>query len=177
MHFRHLGIAVAAILAAPTSAEAQDVAANAERNWAEIVRCAAIDSARNRQACMDDVVRRAGVVSDEQIAQRTEREFGRDNEPPSPVAALPVAQSAPARPIAQPEEIDEVASTIASVRTVGYKRLRVTTSEGAIWEQVQAETFNSPPRVGDAFSIERTSLGGYRCQFRNMSRYYCQRVD
>lgn len=168
---------------APIAAQAQADAAEASGNWAAIAACAAADGPEQRHRCMDDVLRRAGLLSDTRIAQEVRRDFGRDAParpapppaPPPPPASASAAASAPL-----PErstDIDRVATTIASVRTIGYRRLRVTTAEGSVWDQTEAESFNTAPKVGDAFEIERAALNSYRCRFARSSRYRCERGD
>jgi hypothetical protein len=53
----------------------------------------------------------------------------------------------------------------------------VTTTDGSVWDQTRDETFNTPPKVGDTFSIERASLGSFQCRFARASNYRCERVD
>lgn len=154
-------------------AQAQNGPSEGERNWAAIAECAKIAQSAARHACMDGVVQRAGVLDPAQVAQATRQDFGREER----AAAPPPVRETRAPTPAAPPELTEVATTIQAVRTVGYQRLRVTTAEGSVWEQTQAESFNTSPKVGDSFSIERTQLGGYRCRFARASRYYCQRMD
>ena len=71
----------------------------------------------------------------------------------------------------------ELVTTIASVRTAGYRRLVVTTAEGSVWQQTQAENFTTPPKPGDSFVIQQAAFNSYRCRFGNGSRYRCERVD
>jgi hypothetical protein len=138
---------------------------------------------------MDDVLRRAGLLSDARVAQEARRDFGRDNRPAPPPPPPPAVASAP-RPVStpgsvpipaavpeRPADIDKLATTIASVSTIGYRRLRVTTAEGSVWDQTEDKTFNSPPKAGDIFEIQRAALGSYRCRFAQSSRYRCERAD
>jgi hypothetical protein len=179
MNGRLVAAAGLAAFAAASAVSAQDPGADG-RNWSAVAACAAIDQADRRHDCVDDVLRRAGLLSDHRIAQAARQEFGREERaaPAAPAprpqpAARPVA-AAPLPPVA---EINELATTVAAVRTVGPRMLLITTAEGSRWEQTQAETFNVPPRVGDAFSVERGAINGYRCRFANLSRYRCKRVD
>lgn len=188
-----IGLGVAALLA-PMVAQAQGRQAAADEHWAAIARCAAIDQAEARHQCMDDVVRRAGLLSDDRLAQSARREFGNEDRagpavsspapatapapspspPPASVAAAP-ASTAPAPTRAQ--DIGELVTTVASAQLRGDRRLVVTTAEGSVWEQTQSESFRAMPRAGDRFSIERVSLGGFRCGFERSTVYRCRRVD
>jgi hypothetical protein len=173
-----LGIGIA-VTFAPMAAHAQADATDVSSNWAAIADCAGADAPEQRHQCMDDVLRRAGLLSDQRVAQEARRDFGRaaparpaPTPPPAPAAASASAPAPQATVTA-----DKLATTIASVRTIGYRRLRVTTADGSVWDQAEAETFNSSPKVGDSFEIERGALGSYRCRFARSNRYRCERVD
>jgi hypothetical protein len=177
MNFRMLTMCGFASLAVPTVVSAQGNPSDAARNWGAIAECAAINEAAARHECMDGVVSRAGVLSEEQIAEAARQEFGREDRRQAVRSTpAPVVSSSPAAP-ARAADIQELVTTVASVRTVGYRKLRVTTAEGSVWDQTQAESFSNDPRPGDAFSIQRGPLSGYRCQFRQASRYPCERVE
>lgn len=182
------GLGAVAVLAT-ASAQAQGGQAGAAGgDWAGIVQCAAIDRAEARHQCMDDVVRRAGLLSDERVAQAAREDFGNENraQPPraapapvvAPAAAPAAVASAPA-PVAPARagDIDELVTTVAAAQVRGDRRLVVTTAEGSVWEQTQSETFRSTPKAGSQFSIERTSMGGFRCSFERSSHYRCRRID
>ena len=168
----------------PLAAYAQAGSAEAGRNWSAITDCAAAPSAEQRHQCMDDVLRRTGLLSDARVAEEARRDFGRDAPsrpapppPPAPVSASASAPASASTPEASAVETDRLVTTIASVGTTGYRRLRVTTAEGSVWEQTEAKSFNSSPKVGDTFEVEHAALGSYRCRFARSSRYRCQRAD
>jgi len=179
-----VGLGALALLA-PAPAQSQAGQGEPERHWAAITRCAAIDRAEERHACMDEVIRSAGLLSEARVAQAARQEFGNENRaetrsapppaaaPVAVIAASPAAAPAPARS----GEIDELATTVVSAQLRGDRRLVVTTAEGSVWEQTQSETFRGPPKAGSRFSIERTSLGGFRCSFERSSHYRCRRID
>lgn len=170
--------AAACALAVPAIAWAQGNGAGDAGNWAAIAQCGAIKNADRRHECVDGVLQRAGVLSGEQVAQEVREEFGREDRPaprPAPVERVQAAQ-----PVAAPTraaELDEVVSTIAATRSIGYQRVRVTTAEGAVWDQTQGESFAVEPRKGDRFSVERGAMNSFLCQFGRSSRYRCERVD
>jgi len=66
---------------------------NAERGWSAIGRCAQAESERARHTCVDNVLREAGLLTDEMHARQQRRAFGLDDKP---VRSSPPAQSAPA---------------------------------------------------------------------------------
>ena len=170
-------------LVAPAIASAQASAGDAERNWAAIEQCAAVRNADRRHECMDNVLQQAGILSGQQVAQEVREEFGKEDRPaprPAPVERpQPAAQAsaAPAPAPARAADLHEIVTTVASARTIGYQRVRVITAEGSVWDQTQAETFNSEPKQGDRFSVERGSMNSYLCQFGRSSRYRCERTD
>lgn len=182
-----LGMGTLALLA-PAPALPQAGQGEAEQNWAAIARCAAIDRADERHACMDQVIRRAGLLSEARVAQAAREEFGNENRaepertaPATPPAAAPAvpqaALSMPASTPARAAELDELVTTVVSARVRGDRRLVVTTAEGSVWEQTQSESFRNAPEPGSRFAIERTSLGGFRCSFERSSHYRCRRID
>lgn len=165
----------AGILAMPVAALAQGGAGDAATNWGAIAECGSIDNAARRHDCVDGVLRRAGVLSEARVAQAAREDFGNERR-----AATPERAPAPLAPTAPPTraaDIEELVTTVASVASAGYNRLRVTTAEGSVWEQTQAEAFRTPPKPGDSFTIERGAVGSFRCQFGRASLYRCQRVD
>ena len=107
----HAAAGLAQVPQAPPSA------GDAAAGWRAVVQCAAIGSAEQRHACLDDALRRAGVLSAEREAQARRDSFGREVEPksarsaasaPPPVApptASPTAPptAAPAAPPGAPE--------------------------------------------------------------------------
>ena len=177
-----LGAAAAlTLLVFSGAATAQDTSSDAAANWAGIVACAQVDDTDRRQDCVEDVMRRAGLFSEGQAERMDRDEFGLEGvrEEQRRAAALAPARSAaaPAPVVAASAEEDELETTIAAVRSSGYRRWTVTTAEGAIWEQTQAEDFLTPPKIGERFTIERAAMGSYRCKFGNSRLYRCSRIS
>lgn len=176
----NLKVLCASLVALTVSAgsAAQDSGNDPVSNWAAIARCGAIDGAEARHRCTDEVLQRAGVLTTARVEEESRRAFGRNERAES---RQPVARPAPtvarAEERAEEEGQDELLTTIRSVRLVGYNSLQVTTAEGSVWTQTQNKTFNSQPKVGEAFSVIRAALGSYRCRFASSSRYRCERVD
>lgn len=176
MNLKVLCVGLVALTASGGSV-AQDSGTDAAANWAAIARCGAIDGAEARHRCTDEVLQRAGVLTTARIEQEERKAFGRNTRSEAPEPARPAPVVARAEGEDDAGEQDELLTTIRSVRTVGYRSLQITTAEGSVWEQTQTKTFNSQPKVGEAFSVVRASLGSYRCRFASSSRYRCQRVD
>jgi hypothetical protein len=191
-------IRVAAALVAvlvPGALMAQGATSGAESgHWSAIEQCARIDATEERHNCMDDVIRRAGLLNDARLTEAARREFGSENGPPETRATAPAAAAGPsaaapaaaaatsprAAPSAAPTraaDLDQLATTVSSARLGPDRRLMVVTAEGSSWTQVQSETFRNLPRAGDSFTIERTSLGSFRCRAGNSSVFRCRRAD
>jgi hypothetical protein len=164
-------VGVAACLL-PAPGFAQEDTGEAARNWARIAQCGSIAEAERRLGCMDGVLREAGIAS-AAISEAAPRQQARlnDSAPPTPGAPAPRSRE-PER-----EDTGPVATTIASVQTIGYQRVLVTTAEGSVWEQTQAETFRTPAKAGDAFSVEPAAMGSFRCRFNQSTRYRCKQVN
>jgi hypothetical protein len=188
-----IGVAVALAVAwLPGSLRAQGAgAADVAGHWSAIEQCAQIDATEERHLCMDDVIRRAGLLNDARLAETARREFGNENRAPvnrtpapapAPAAAPPAVAAVPPRtppPAAPPRatDLDQLATTVTNARLGPDRRLVVVTAEGSSWTQVQSETFRTLPRAGDSFTIERTSLGSFRCRVGNSSVFRCRRAD
>ncbi len=191
------GAAALGFLSAAGLAQAPQAAGDAEAGWRAVAQCAEIDSAGRRHECLDDVLRRAGLLKPEREAQARREDFGREGEPtstrteqrvaqPAPPPAPPVRTTeaqpprpspaeAPARP--EPESPDRLRTTVRSAQLAGNRMLVVVTADGAAWAQTESEEFHVLPRPGDAFEIQRGRLGGYRCAFGRSSIYRCRRLN
>jgi hypothetical protein len=168
---------IAALL--PGNAAAQEASGDPAANWAAIISCASL-AGEARHQCMDGVLQRTGVISDARVVGETRSTFGMDRpeRQRSPAASVePARANAPQAPVASATpRIDEITTTIALISNIGYQRIRVTTAEGSVWDQTQAKAFTSAPRIGDAFLIERSPLGGFLCRYARASFYRCGRT-
>jgi len=175
----------------PMTGRAQAGSGDPSEHWEAIARCGGIPDDDLRLQCMDEVLRSAGINSGsprmqaQAPAQGQAAQTERSALPGMPQMAQPAADRTPSAPVASSSEAtrpDEradsiparMSTTVASVQTIGYQRLRITTAEGAVWEQTQAEVFRTPPKAGDAFLVEPASLGSFRCRFAEASRYRCK---
>ncbi len=154
---------------------------NAERGWSSMVSCAQEDSERARHACLDRVLREAGVLTNEMHARQQRNAFGLENKPAS--AATPTTAGSASTP--PPEEKPSIAGrlrgeTVSPSRPAieGSSRLEVelagvgkavdgklfvTTTDGAVWLQTESVEMPQPPVAGDRMTIRKGSMGGYRC--------------
>lgn len=185
---------VAILASTPAVAQSGETASN----WEKVVACVASAGTAERHACIDQVLRTAGVLDPVRETAQQRADFGRPqrSEAPAspavvaPVAAAPVAappaaasasqaqapETVPAIP-AVPERIDRIATTIAAARLGGNGKLLVATAEATVWRQVDGETFRIAPAAGTPFAVGRGALGSYICTVGRGNSFRCTRVD
>ena len=164
-------LAATAFLLAPIPAWAQDDQDGATANWQAIVACAERPNPENRHACVDSVLREAGVLDPEREIAAQRESFGetlRDDEH--------VEQARRETASAPPPEITKLETTVANALIGGDRLLVIATAEGAVWKQLDGSPFRRVPAKGAAFSAEEGALGSYRCKIGS-DVYRCQRVD
>jgi hypothetical protein len=135
---------------------------SAEQGWSSVARCAQEDSERARHACLDRVLRDAGLLTTEMDTRQQRRAFGLEEQR---AAAAKAPAPAPAPPVAaEPEPAaDRLEVAIASVRKGVDGMLLVTTAEGAVWRQSESVEMPLPPVAGDRMKIRKGAMSGYRC--------------
>lgn len=175
---RRFLITASLVAGVPFAWPADTTPIRAEQGWSAVTRCAQAESGSARHACLDRVLRDAGLLTEEMGLQQQRRAFGLEDRPA--VAAPPVAaasaaapSSAPTTPPVQmPKPLDTPTTSaspdrleiqIASVQKAPDGKLLVTTTEGAVWRQTEAVEMPLPPRAGERMTLRRGSLGGYRC--------------
>lgn len=178
MNVKVAAIAGFSVLLVPGGVSAQGGANDAAAQWSAVTACAQQPDAGSRHQCIDDVLRRAGLLGEREAAPRASEAIRGEAAvaaPAAPAAAVPPRQSAPVR-TTQREQADEVVTTIAGVRSIGFNKFLVTAADGSVWEQTDAEPFADEPRKGDSFTARRAALGGYRCRFEGSTLYRCRPV-
>ena len=194
MNDRVVTMAAAALLLSAAAAQVQGQAQapmNAERGWSAIGQCAG-RSERDRHACMDDVLRQAGLLTPAAEASDRRRQFGLEGEParvpaPTPAPAMPTppaVRTAPTTP-AQSAPPAETASGTAERLQVEVVRattgtdgkIVLTTADGAVWRQLDSDTIRQVPRAGDRISIRKASLGSYLCSLPSQITFRCRRTQ
>ncbi len=172
------------VMAAPGLAFADTTA---EAGWAKMTQCASIADDKARHSCTDDALRDAGLLESKVSEKR--KTFGLQNPAPAPVAAPPVATGAAAAgtataagTVAAPapkspppkKQREQVEVTLAKVAQAGDK-LVLTTTDGAVWHQVESGAVRQPPKQGETMKIETRSLGGFMCQPSRYVSFRCYR--
>lgn len=181
-------VAGVALLTGSGVALAQASGGDPVANWQAVVACAGQTSAAERHACIDGVLRAAGVLDPVREQQQQRADFGRSASDarqaapaPAPLPAPVPSRAAPPAPTPAPapvpERIDRIATTIAAARIGGNGKLLVATAEATVWRQTDGETFRIAPSPGTAFEVERGALGSYICKVGRSSTFRCTRVD
>ena len=142
------------------SAAAMDATGTSpEARWTAVVACADRPDERQRHACVDDVLRRAGVLTDAQEQRDQRQRFGRD--------AVPSAPQGP-----EPESIELVLASVSEGRD---GRLLLTTRDGAVWRQTESRVFAQTPAAGQTLTVHRGAIGNFLCEVNGRSPFRCAR--
>jgi len=178
---------VASALCFVTLAYGQDASISSVA-WAKMVKCAAIADDQARHACTDDVFREAGLITEETKAAAKRKDFGLQKKP-EPLAAAAAAVQAPASaaaPASAPASLpppprkekaapEKLEVTLAKVEQGGDGKLVLTTTDGAVWHQVESNGNSAMPKQGGTMQIEAKSLGGFVCAPSKYVSFRCYR--
>ena len=152
----------------------------AEAGWAKMARCAAIGDDKARHSCTDDALREAGLLTDETKATAKRKAFGLQK--PAPLAAAAAPAPAPAStsadspaPPPKKAQSEHLEVTLAKVDQGGDGKLVLTTTDGAVWHQVESDAVRQVPAQGQTMKIEARSLGGFMCQPSKYVSFRCYR--
>jgi hypothetical protein len=165
--FRTSRVATAVFVALALSAQVvarDNSTANAQTHWDAIQKCAAIQNDDSRHECSDNVLRDAGLMPPREEARR--KSFGLQRPPAPREAPLPT----PA------DTSDQLEVTLAAVKEGGDGRLVLTTTDGAIWRQVESEPIRPTPAQGQTMRITKASLGSYLCKTGKWGAFRCARA-
>lgn len=173
--------------------------------WAKMVKCAAIADDNARHSCTDDVFHEAGLITDETKAAAKRQSFGLQKKPEPIAAAAAAVQapaaaatsttsaaapvstaatapagvtaSTPAPTMAKKEKAsaEELEVTLAKVEKGGDGKFTLTTTDGAVWHQVETSGVTATPKQGQTMKIEAKSLGGYLCSPSKYLSFRCYR--
>jgi hypothetical protein len=146
----------------PGIALSQD-ASTAEAGWAKMQKCATIAEDKARHACTDQTLREAGLLTE--ATQR--KAFGLQKPEPAPAAE----GSSPKNK----NKNENLEVTLAKVEQAGDGKLVLTTTDGAVWRQVESVTVRPMPAQGGAMTIESRSLGGFMCEPSKYVSFRCYR--
>lgn len=152
-----LATASGALLMGPHEVRAQQ-AAPAD-HLADIRTCSVIEADTERLACYDrsvrslDAAEKRGdiVVVDRAEVRETRRQLFGFNLPP--VAMFDRTSNAA-------DAVDEVSTTLASARQVGFKWV-LTLEDGSVWRQTDSSAFRFPNQPGTAVEIRQGALNSF----------------
>ena len=153
-----------------------------EQGWSEIGQCAASASERARHACLDEVLRRAGLLTPQAEAKERRRQFGLDPNAPGAAKATTVPAPSPApapaakSPVPKAQAAERVEVDVARAVMANDGKVVITTADGAIWKQTDSDTIPRLPAEGDRVNIRKASLGSYLCELPTHHTFRCIRT-
>lgn len=182
-------LVVLAGMSAPSAARAAD----ATENWEAMTKCAAIADNDKRHQCSDDVLTRAGLLgSPEARAAEIRRGFGLQNPPPAskqraeakpkPTEAkktkeerseVKKAKEERSKP-KKSDDHDRIDVTLAVIGQAGPGKFIFKTTDGAIWRQLESDTYLRRPAAGDSMNIRKNALGGFLCKIGKAPSFRCK---
>jgi hypothetical protein len=162
------GAAVLGLVLATGAAAKEKPNDPAERAAAfdKVAACRKIADSTQRLACFDSAVaaleaaEKSGdvvVVDRAQVHEAKRQAFGLEN-----VDAFKIFNRGD-----HPEVIEKISGVIASAVQDGSGRWVVTTTDGQVWREAEAETFYPDPRAGDHFQIRQGMLGSFFITINN----------
>jgi hypothetical protein len=132
-----------------------------------MTKCAAIAADVARHRCSDAVLRNAGLLV---APTSTPKSFGLETSPAH------TEQAATATAAAKRPSDAQLQVTLAAVAPGADGKLVLTTTEGAVWRQVESDVVRPTPAQGQAMTIERTSFGGFMCKPGKWVAFRCYRA-
>jgi hypothetical protein len=153
MQFRHAaqGLTLVLTLAAMPGQSAL-AETEAELAWKAVTVCAALSDEQSRHACVDSVLRAAGLLTAEREAKEQRDKFGLKD-----------------------QAADRLEVQASRVTQTHDRKLIITTTDGAIWRQTEGGEILPLPKAGDPITIRKASLGSHVCQVRNTLAFRCTR--
>ena len=166
--------------------------------WSAITRCARIAKDSDRHVCLDDALRNAGLMPAHPTAAPVP---AAGTAPAAGGAVAPAAAAGAAAPAAQPPDSASPAQSKESRADFGLQpktsrepavarrlqvtlrqvdqadgKLLLTTTEGAIWKQVESTDVWPVPTGGQTMTIDRGSFGGFFCEPSKYVSFRCFRA-
>ena len=164
---------LAALLATTIATPALAQAPSAEQQLDSVQACRAIADVAQRVACYDRASAPGAAPAQAAVPPAPpppppptpEEQFGRSPERARPAPTPPPTQQARAN---EPQQLDQISARIVSLRSDALGRLSFVLDNGQVWRMTESEgTFDFPGR-GDAVTIRRGAIGGYRLNWGNV---------
>ena len=163
---------VALVALSGTTAHGADP--TAESRWNAVAACGSNLDERQRHACVDDVLRRAGVLTAEQEQRDQRQRFGLNATSPRPGAVTPPGAPDPDA-ATEPPVADKVEVKIAAVAESRDGKLVLTTEDGSVWRQIDSGLIRRTPEPGQTLSISKAALGSFLCSLGGKAAFHCRR--
>jgi hypothetical protein len=174
-----MGLVVAAVLVFATGAALAQGTGSPAENWAKVAACAQLEPGDERQACVDDVFRSAGLLDRARELAQQRESFGEQRrerpQPAPPVAAATPRPSPVPAPTPSPAELDRIVTTVSRAFDPGNRLMVIVTQEGQVWQQNESKDLGLPPRAGTSFTVEKGSLGSFNCRIGGGRSFRCRR--
>lgn len=77
---------------------------------------------------------------------------------------------------AERHSADELDVVLATVEQAGDGKLVLTTTDGAVWRQVESQAIRPTPEQGQTMTIARTRFGGFMCKPSKWVAFRCFRA-
>ena len=156
-------LAAATAIATPAFGQA-----SAERQLGDVQACRAIADVAQRVACYDRASAPGAAPAQAARAPAPpppppptpEEQFGRSPEHARPVPPPPPPPQQ-ARAV-EPQQLDQIQAKIVSLRSDALGRLSFVLDNGQTWRMTESEGVLDLPSRGDAVTIRRGAIGGYR---------------
>jgi hypothetical protein len=137
--------------------------------------CRAISDFNLRGACWD-ALDKSNQQATETAKETKKREFGLGQHTPSVSAVKPRKEEVAREKKREREETKAQTLVLADVQNTPHGQLLLTSTEGAVWEQVDTDAVNgNGPVPGDTVKVSKGVLGGYMCQVSRWQSVRCQR--
>jgi len=165
--------------------------------WSAITLCARIAKDSDRHVCLDDALRNAGLMP----AHPTAAPVPAAGTAPAAGVVAPAAAAGAAAPAARGPDSASTAQSKESRADFGLQpktfrepavartlqvtlsqvdqadgKLLLTTTEGAIWKQVESTDVWPVPTGGQTMTIEKGSFGGFFCEPSKYVSFRCYRA-
>lgn len=178
----------AALVLAAGGARGQEAAPDPASAWAEMQKCGAMVNDAARHACADEVLRRFGALAPpEARSAEHRRQFGLEqpnhhapalaHKPEHHEAALKTSAPRPASAAhaSAPDNDDRITVTLSAVVLRGDGKLSLSTTDGAVWRQLESDPVRPMPKSGQAMVIEKGAFGGFICKIGRWTAFSCMR--
>lgn len=155
---RSVLLTLASLMASIAPAASAADMSTPEARWNAVASCGSRTDERARHACVDDVMRKAGVLGVEQERRDERQRFGRD---PAPAV--------------KSDEPDTMQLKIGTVTEGRDGSLTLTTEDGVMWRQTETRPAAQRPKAGQTLTVRKAMMGSFLCQVESTALFRCAR--